>query len=247
MAPVYACDARPQSLFTKEIGQLLSDGAKVDPVALLRPVFGRQVNRWVEAIRRVLLHQVGGRGRVKFQSDAQHDATAMHVRRFCALLLMVLDECGIAQNGVRAWGRGLWRGRADYWEVDQHGELRRRYARAGHQGGLAARLGVCRKEVDRYIDVAIAAGLMNVWQKRAGVEKLPKKLRGKKHAFACFQWLQELPTAVRSRLKGLSRDRLVEEPPALAPSAPPLPVDAEAEGFFASVAERLKQAPRPPS
>lgn len=246
MAPVYAPKGRRQSLFTREIGLLLSSGAKTDPVALLRPIFGEHVTRWVESIRRVLLHQVGGRkDAVTFLPDAQHEATAQHVRRFCALMLMILDECRVGPNGVRAWGRALWRGRADYWELDADGELRRRYARAGHQGGLAARLGVCRKEVDRYLRVAMAAGLVNVWQKKTDVEKLPKQLRGKKHAFACFQWLQELPHQVHARLKGLASERQPQERPELEPSAPAPSADDSAAELFGSIAQRLRQAPRP--
>lgn len=219
----------------------------MDPATLLQPLLGERAARWCQAICSVVLRDVGGRNQpVTFEPERIHEAESMHARRFCALMLMILEECRAGKAGIRASGRGLWRGRRDSWHVDADGEYKRRYVRAGHQGGLAARLGVCVKEVDRYLRVAIAAGFVNVWQVKKGVDKLPKKLRGHKYAFATFQWLQELPRAVTDRLRGLRRAHETETPPAELASAPRQPEADSPEGFFASVLAGFNRPPRAP-
>lgn len=208
-----------------------------------------QVMRWSRAIRSVRLRGVLGRGRVHFEPAPIHAPNAPQERRFIALLLMILAECRVnpRSRDVRAWTQFLWRGRRDREVITPDGELKRRYVPAvrhgtsGHQGGLAARLGCSVKEVDRYLDVAIAAGFVRVWQVKKDV---PTSKRGKEHAYATFRWLGAIPAALWRRLSGQepAADKQAPRAHTAGPSRPP---SEDSVSFFERLNERFLGPPLP--
>lgn len=254
----YTTNARGQSTgFNRELGLLLGENSNADPVALLRPVLGDVVDTMRRAIRCVRLGDLK-RGRVQFRPDAfrQTPARAQMERRFFGLMLIILGELRGEQS--RAWTKQLWRGRRETCRVSPDGEWQRVYFRnrrkdgtTGAQGGLAARVGVCVREVDRYLQIAKAAGLVSVWQGPTR-ERAKKHFEGgKKYAFAVFQWAAELSHAVRDRIRGRvsAMDRAEGPAPRASASAPPAPASAEeTDGLnFGAIAAALRTRPAPPS
>lgn len=204
------------SVFDREIADMLRMGQTLDCVAYLTPLQGAETAaRWSLAIRRVVLGAIE-RDHVRFWPEAVHEANTAHERRFCALLLMIQSELSTAKpKDLRAWTKHLFRGRQHTWRIDDNGEWQREYVKTGHTGGLAARLGCSVREVDRYLAVAKAAGIVDVWQLKGKdkTDKLPEHLRGKRWAYSCARWLGELPREVWKRLTGRVRVPAVENPP----------------------------------
>lgn len=256
----YTTAAAAQTTFHGEIGALLAAGSQVDPVRLLRPVLGETVDVMARAIRHVRMGELE-RGRVRFAKSPYPTTTARQAmeRRFFALLLMILGEARGTQ--ARAWTKRLWRGRRERWEVNpDDGELKRVYVSAkrkdgtsGAQAGLAGRLGCSVREVDRYLQVARAAGIVGVWQGPTRERAEQKKGHfegGRKYAFAVFQWLAELPVRVRDRIRGRQSALDRSEAPATHASAS-APAESAAWGASyggeaESALEALKRRPIPP-
>lgn len=205
---------------------------------------GEQVKRWSRAIRSVRLRDFSVRSAVRFESGPIHKANTQHERRFIALLLMVLAECRKGPLDVRAWTRWLWRGRRDRQYISAEGEIKRRYVpavgadgKSGRQGGLAARLGVSVKEVDRYLDVAIAAGFLNVWQRKRK-DEVPAKFKGKEYPYAIFRWLGTIPAHCLRRLRGAPAEDHTEPARADEPG-PSRRGSAESVSFYERMNRRL--------
>lgn len=242
-------DAAQSSVFGREVSELLQLARPLDCVAYLSELQGADVaQRWSDAIRSVTVRDVApDSGPVTFEGNAQHPANTPHERRFMALMLLIQGSCSTRRlKDLRAGGKGLWRGRQHRFRVTDDGEWAREYVQngtatgkghhGGHQGGLAARLGVCVRTVDRYLAIAKAAGLLQVWQVKArkAVEALPKHLKGKQYAYAMFRWLGDLPGRVLERLSGRIRvpaevPALETPPPSRATGATPAEADAGAE------------------
>lgn len=230
----------------------------LDCLAMLTPVVGDCVARWSKAIRSVQLRDVEEH-RVDFSPTPLHPANTEHERRFCALMLMILDECRGKVGAPRAFTKELWRGRAERFVVTEDGEVEREYVRAvkngksGHQGGLAGRLGCCVRTVDRYLRIARAAGFLRISQVKAkrGLDKLPKHLKGKKYSYAIFDWLTELPRAVIDRLTGRRSTAAREAARETAPDAPqsvaPRLESTSTARFMAIVDAAAHEPPRRPS
>ncbi len=184
-----------------------------------------------------------------------HAPNSDHERAFCALLLIVQRACMRSRN-LRSCSKELWRGRRERIAFRDDGEIDRIYVRAvgadgksGHQGGLAGRLGRSVKTVDRYLRIAQAAGFLSAWQVRskAALEKLPKSMKGKKYAYAVFQWLAPIARAVRDRARQAESAAEVETPRAELASAPTAPAGDFDDTYVAELAASLKRRPRPPS
>jgi hypothetical protein len=203
-------------------------GENIDCVAYLSELVGAETaQRWSDVIRKVTVGDVAPDSKhVTFSDEYLHPANTHTERRWFALLLVIQGHVSIRRlSDLRAWTSDLWRGRQHTFFVTDDGEFKRRYnpnGRAdgkghhgGHQGGLAARLGVCVRTVDRYLAIAKAAKLIDVEQVKSkkALEKLAARLKGKSgHAYAWFRWLGELPRGVLARLSG--RVRVPESVPA---------------------------------
>lgn len=221
--------AAQSSGFGREIAALVASPNSVDVLELATPILGAIADRWSRLFRSVELRAVT-ETECEFASEPIHAPNGMAERRMFALLLMVLEQyTGRGDDPRRIWTKKLWRGRTERAEITPDGEVKRRYVPVGKQGGLAARLGVCRREVDRYLRVLRAAGILQVWQKKKHVEKLPKELRGKKYAYAAFRWLVDLPQQVMDRVRGRNARAAAADAPPKQPaplaSASPRPSD----------------------
>lgn len=247
---------RRQINFDDLIGQLLSERALIEPIRLLKGAVGESVDAWVKAIRHVRVRETDDvRTPVVFEREPVHAPNSAHERGFCALMLIVQRECIRARN-LRSCSKRLWRGKRERFVVDDEGDFKRVYVRAvgadgksGHQGGLAARLGRSVKTVDRYLRIAKAAGFLNTWQVRGkkALEKLPQSMKGKKFAYAVFQWLGPVARAVVDRVRGSDRAAEVETPRVELATAPTPPVNAVAARLLALVDSDLARPSRPPS
>jgi len=241
------------TLFSRELGQLLHSSSTADPVALLRPILGDVVDKMRRAIGHVRLSDLR-RGCIRFQPSAFPSTPKRQrmERRFFGLLLIILGQLRGQQS--RAWTKQLWRGRRESWRITPDGEVVRTYVKArrkdgtsGAQGGLAARLGLSVREVDRYLQIAKAAGLIAVWQGPTK-DKAKKHFEGgAKYAYAVFQWAAELPQRVRDRIRGRSSalDRAEGAKPRT--SAPTPAADVSYDGSALEILAALRGRPSPPS
>lgn len=181
-----AAKKRPSPL-GDEIATVLHPTSDVQTV-IATVVGDERAAKWVDAIRRVRMRGlVGG---VKWEDEQLHEPNSPQERRFCAMLLMIL--CEVSPQG-RAWTSRLFRGR----QKQETDDGRKVYVPAKSAGGMAARLGCSPREIDRYLQVAKAAGIVEVWQ---GPSDAPKRFRGAEYAYAVFRWLGEIPRAVQQRL-----------------------------------------------
>lgn len=182
-----AAKKRPRSAFGDEIATVLNPTSDVETV--LGSVIGTdRARKAVDCIRRVKLRELT-QG-VKWEAEPVHEANTPQERRACALLLMVLSW--VTPTG-RAWTSKLFRGHNK--RLTDDGALEHMPAKSA--GGLAARLGISPREIDRYLQVWKAAGILQVWQ---GPNDAPKRFRGAEYAYAVFQWVGEVPRAVSERL-----------------------------------------------
>lgn len=121
-------------------------------------------------------------------------------KRFTALLLLIVGTMTpYGKSELRSCGRALWRGRQHRQVITADGEIERVYVPARSQAGLAGLLGCSVRTVDLYLRIARAAGLVDVWQMPKS-EAQPGQA-GKKHGYAIFRWLGELPEALLRRLR----------------------------------------------
>lgn len=252
-------------MFGREVGELLSLEKPLDCVAYLGDLVGEAVaQRWSDAIRCVTIGDVSPETKhVQFSEQHLHPANTPTERRWFALLLLIQGHVSTRRlSDLRAWTRELWRGRQHTFEVSPDGEWERKYNRngrgdgkkhhGGHQGGLAARLGVSVRTVDRYLAVAKAAKLLDVRQlKGESVKKLAEHLKSKAgHAYAWFRWLGELPAGVMARLSGRVRvpervPPLESPPPSRATGPTPAPTDDGAQ-WLEQVQKGAAGRSRPP-
>lgn len=173
----------------REIGACL-DGRR-DVREVLGSVIGEDRARVLsDAVRRVRLRSVGDSAR--FEPTKIHPVNTPQERRCAALLLIVLSH--VSSRG-RAWTSELYRGRRT--RIDEHGEVK--HCPSVSAGGLAARLGCSVREIERYLLVLFAAGLLDVWQ---GPKDSPERYRGSSgYAYAVYQWIGEVPREVARRLR----------------------------------------------
>ncbi len=252
----YSGPARRPINFDDLIGQLVAQSTPIEPTRLLRGAFGDVVDQWARAIRHVRVRDTDDVFTpVVFEQEPVHEPGSAHEQLFFALMLIVQRECIRAKN-LRSCSKRLWRGRRERFMFSPEGELDRVYVRAvgkdgksGHQGGLAGRLGRSVRTIDRYLRIAKAAGFLNSWQVRGkkALEKLPKHMKGRKHAYSMFQWLCAIPTAVIARTRQAERDAEAETPRHELASAPTPAVNAVAARLLALVERDLEEPPRPPS
>lgn len=254
-----------RTVFGREVSTLLSLEKPLDCVAYLSELVGPDVaQRWSDAIRRVTIGEVAPESQhVRFAAEPLHPANTDTERRWFALLLLIQGNISIRRaSDLRAWTRDLWRGRQHTFEVTDDGEWRRKYNQngrrtgkghhGGHQGGLAARLGVCVRTVDRYLAVAKAAKLLDVRQvKGEKVKQLADHLKSKAgHAYAWFRWLGELPAGVMARLSGRVRVPETvparETPPPSRGAAAPAPADDAGAEWLDRVRSGAAGRSRPP-
>lgn len=186
-----------------------------DNRALAIELFGEErAGSWIRGLARLRM------------SDAEwgndyHDENSAHVGRFFAWVSMVLEQVG-GSPARRACGRQLYQGRTRRWDSEQKKVV---YVPAHQAGGVAARLGVSPRTVQRYVDAAKQLGMLSRWQitKWQEVQALPKKLRGKRYSYSFIQWAAEIPRAVQSRIDAWWGKRAPEEAPRAALGAPPGP------------------------
>lgn len=146
-----------------------------------------------------------------------HDENDPHVGRFLAYLTIQLEQMS-PENG-RACGRALWQGRTRVWDKEQQ---RPRYVPAAQAGGVAARLGLSPREVQRFAALAEYLGLVERWQVKSpqAVEQLPKRMRGKRWSYGIYRWVGELPRGVVSRIQAWWRGKAPASPQQLVAAAP---------------------------
>lgn len=219
-----------------EIATVLNPTSDVRTV--IATVIGdERADAWVKAIRSVRMRElVGG---TKFQLEPVHEPNTSQERRFCAMLLMILGE--ISPHG-RAWTSRLFRGHNKRLTDDGTME----YVPGKSAGGMSARLGCCPREIDRYLQIAKAAGIVEVWQ---GPSDAPKRFRGTEYAYAVFRWVGEIPRAVAQKLaKWWGRFTPPPKPRdgAPAPTEAPRVANPEAAArFLAFETARAPEAPTP--
>lgn len=186
--PKRAKKRRNRGALGDEIGSILNPSS--DVATILETVLGADKTRdALRAIRRSRLHLLSRDGVVFERSDVQPPNTWKE-RRMSALLLDILQR---ASASGRAWTSKLFRGHSKRLNGD--GELEHMPARSA--GGQAARLGVSPREIERYLEVFKAAGILDVWQ---GPSDAPRAFRGEAYAYAVYQWIGPVPNAVAVRL-----------------------------------------------
>jgi hypothetical protein len=220
-----------------EISSVLSPTSDVEVVAAT--VLGEErTAKLVNLIRRVKLGElVGG---VRPEPNPVHGPNTPWERRIVALLLMVLEH--VSPKG-RAWTKRLFRGRQRI-ETDDGTTV---YVPGHSAGGLAARLKVSPREVDRYLQVLKHSGLLSVWQ---GPQDAPESFRGFKYAYAVFQWAGEVPLAIKQRLarrwgQVVAQVRRLVEAPAPRPGAPLSSEDSAAAALDVIAQLRARSGPAP--
>lgn len=215
--------AAKQSPFGREIADLLS--GRADPAVVLGSVVGAELaDRWIQAARSPLWRSVAADGLERRGELLEADATP--VPRFCAFLLMVLEQTR-SESG-RTCTRALYRGRTHTRPfLDGDGVWRREYVPAGHTGGLAARLGCSVKTVERMAKVAEHFGIVKSWQ---APKSMGEEYRGHEWGYSVWQWLITIPRQVRQRL-GAKKARQASQAPAGGPeTVPPARPALSAEG-----------------
>lgn len=174
-------------MLSDEIGTILNPTS--DTQLVLATVVGEEIARKVcEGFRRVRLRDlVGG---VELEPEAIHEPNSPQERRAAALVCMILEK--VSQWG-RAWTDELFRGLNRRPLPDGSTE----YVPGKQAGGLAARLKVCPRQVDRYLQVLKHLGVLHIWQ---GPKDAPPAFKGREYAYAVFQWAGAVPHAVAARL-----------------------------------------------
>jgi hypothetical protein len=195
---------RERAVLGEEISTILNPTSHVQTV--LATVTGEEMAAKIcHGFQRVKLSDlVGG---VTIEDEPVHDEGSSHERRGAALVLMVLEQ--VSKHG-RAWTDALFRGRNRRFLPDGTTE----YCPGKSAGGLAARLGVCPRQVDRYLQVLKALGVFAVHQ---GPKTSPERFKGREYAYAVFRWLADVPRAVSQRLArvwGAEKPRPQPNPPA---------------------------------
>lgn len=178
-------------------------------------------------------------GGVSFEDEPVHDPDSSHERRMAALVLMVLEQ--VSRHG-RAWTEALFRGRNRRFLEDGTTE----YCPGKSAGGLAARLGVSPRQVDRYLQVLKALGVFAVHQ---GPKTAPERFKGREYAYAVFRWLADVPRAVATRLArawGREKPRPQPNPPAAPQTRGELTASA-AEQAAKFLDQASREAPAVPS
>lgn len=129
-----------------------------------------------------------------------HGHAAKHMRRIVRLVLLVLEEMG-TESG-KACGSRLWLGKT-------RDERTGKYVKAGEQLGLAQRVGVCVRELQRYIALLQHADVWRVWQPMERTEggtgcrapaKLPRHMRGEVYAYNVYQLRGPMPRRLKENL-----------------------------------------------
>ena len=188
--------------------------------AVASRVWGASVGKRVlDACTRAVNLDVSSRRPVAFAAQPVRDTSARSVRRMVDLALVIcermLPDRGDTMRGV-AHSRGLYLGHA--WRTPK-GVPRRK-----GQWGVSAKVGVSPRQLDRYLEVLRAAGL--VTRHQPPKDEAPNVLRGRisGHAYAVFRLLCDVPRELKVLLGGRwvkgSRapkpERAHELPPALA-------------------------------
>lgn len=178
----------------------LASGAS--PRAVLREALGADAGDRVAQLaltanfeNAVRTREKGDEPRVTWRRSERRTEQLRHV----ATLVLHLAQRMSLETGRAASAR-LWLGRTWRWEGE-----RRVYVRAESQGGLASLVGVCVRELERYLAVLQAGGVIKSWQpQESGArapESLPRHLRGETYAYQHYQWIGELPKVLREHLK----------------------------------------------
>lgn len=176
------------------------------------------------------------KGAIKLGAEV-HDANAPHVGRFLAYVTLVLEQC--QPQSRRACGRALYQGRTRRWNKETQ---RVEYIPVKQQvGGLAKRLGVCVREVQRYAKLAKVLELFESWQikGRATVEALPKQMRGKRWSYAIYRWCGDLPRAAMVALEQWGRAKPSAGALALRDAPEPQRTGARSASLFVAMLARL--------
>lgn len=192
MSPAYKnTKPKARSPLGAYIGKFLSP--KHDNGAIAAELFGAErAEQWIRALSRVRLRKKGG----PLEAEL-HDTNDRHVGRFFAWLVLVLEN--IDPTYQKACTRQLYQGRTRQWDKAQQRAV---YVPAPKAGGVAVRLGVSPREVQRYVRLAVKLGIVSRAQVKdhERVQQLPKHMRGKRWSFSILHWCGQVPRAVASHL-----------------------------------------------
>ena len=192
---------------------------RTDNRVLARELFGEErADRWLQGLSRVRLRHRG-----KFRAD-YHSDDAAHSGRFLAWLCMLLEQ--LNQESLRACSRKLYQGRTRRWDAEKKRVVYVRAPKGKGAGGVAARLGVSPREVQRYARLAADLGILQRWQVKKQVEvmQLPRAMRGKRFGYSILRWLGGVPYEVKARIAswwGRGQEKRPSAPEQAA-SAPPV-------------------------
>jgi hypothetical protein len=196
---------KPHRLRRSPLGYHLRLVARRDPRAVLAEAAGSETaDRVVAAVQGSALEELTRKraDECKPAPTARqvHGNAAAHLRHVVKLVLLVLEEMG-TETG-KACGSRLWLGKT-------RDELTGKYVPAGQQLGLSERVGVCVKELERYIALLDKAGFWKVWQPMERDEsgsgcrapaKLPRSMRGETYAYNVYQLRGPMPRRLRENL-----------------------------------------------
>lgn len=173
----------------REIGRVLRGRSDPEQTAIevLGPELGARVTSW---FRRARIRDASREG-IEWV-DVERDNRDPVVRTGLALVLIVAERMSTKYG--RATGKALYRGRRHRETDDGLTE----YVPAASAGGMAARLDLSPREIERYLAVVSACGLWSIHQ-RPPTEAETQK--GQQWGYAVYQWVGSLPRQLMQRLR----------------------------------------------